>query len=35
MSKTPGATMNSPVFGQNVLTDPGGRTMLLSAKVLF
>jgi outer membrane receptor protein involved in Fe transport len=31
----PVSTMNSPVFGQNTQTDPGGRTMLMSAKVLF
>ncbi|HYM10868.1 MAG TPA: carboxypeptidase regulatory-like domain-containing protein [Bryobacterales bacterium] len=31
----PVATMNSPIFGQNTLVDPGGRTMLLSAKVSF
>ncbi len=30
----PIATMNSPTFGTNT-TDPGGRTMLLSAKVRF
>jgi hypothetical protein len=30
----PIAVMSSPQFGQNV-TDPGGRTMLLSAKILF
>jgi hypothetical protein len=30
----PVVTMNSPVFGQNT-TDPGGRTMLVSAKVRF
>lgn len=30
----PVATMNSPLFGQNT-TDPGGRTMLLSAKIRF
>lgn len=30
----PTATMNSPAFGANT-TDPGGRTMLLSAKILF
>ena len=30
----PIATMNSPLFGTNK-TDPGGRTMLISAKVFF
>ncbi len=30
----PVATMSSPIFGQNT-TDPGNRTMLLSAKVRF
>ena len=30
----PVATMNSPIFGQNT-TDPGGRTMLLCAKIRF
>ena len=30
----PVATMNSPAFGTNT-TDPGGRTMLLSAKIRF
>jgi hypothetical protein len=30
----PVVTMNSPIFGQNT-GDPGGRTMLLSAKVSF
>jgi hypothetical protein len=30
----PVATMNTPAFGTNV-TDPGGRTMLLSAKIQF
>jgi len=30
----PVATMNTPAFGTNV-TDPGGRTMLLSAKIRF
>jgi outer membrane receptor protein involved in Fe transport len=31
----PVSTMNSAVFGQNTQTDPGGRTMLMSAKVVF
>jgi len=31
----PTATMASPVFGQNTLRDPGGRTMLLSLKLKF
>jgi len=30
----PVATMNSPAFGANT-TDPGGRTMLVSAKIKF
>ena len=30
----PVATMNSPAFGTNT-TDPGGRTMLVSAKIKF
>jgi hypothetical protein len=32
--KNPVVTMNSPVFGQNT-SDPGNRTMLVSAKVRF
>jgi hypothetical protein len=31
----PTVTMSSPVFGQNTLLDPGGRTMLASLKVSF
>jgi outer membrane receptor protein involved in Fe transport len=30
----PVSTMNSPIFGQNT-TDPGGRTMLMSARIKF
>jgi hypothetical protein len=32
--RPPVVTMNSPIFGQNT-ADPGGRAMLLSAKVRF
>ena len=31
----PVATMSSPVFGQNTLRDPGGRTLLMSLKIKF